>query len=132
MRISKTNMLVFAAALCALALSGCNVYFECTGGPEPGAPYGPPDEVTRYRSGGHAEVTYVYHCINRRYVEVTYVRPEACSDYYEKHEYETRCGYATDGVEGPIEDESGGELEPDLPANLSQEDAQHPVGEDKE
>lgn len=71
--------------LASFVFAGC-----CNPGSEPGAPYGTPDDVTRYDgSNGYKSVDYTYYCLNGEYVSVNYVRIDACSDYQEQSIFRT-------------------------------------------
>jgi len=68
----------------------------CNPGGEPSAPYGTADDVSRYDgSDGYKSIDYTYYCKNGKYISVSYVRKDACSDYGKYSEYTSSgiCGY---------------------------------------
>ena len=45
---------------------------EVNNSPAPAAPFGIPDDTSKYTSGGYESVMYVYYCYSNQYVSVSY------------------------------------------------------------
>ncbi len=88
------NVILFCLAF---TLSSCTKEDKCYPGGEPAAPYGTPDDVSRYEgTDGYRSVDYTYYCYGGKYVSVSFVRKDACSDYEKYSEYTSGgiCGYS--------------------------------------
>ena len=73
-------------------IGGC-----CKPGDEPKGPYGNADDVSRYDgSEGYKSIDFTYYCKNGKYISVTYIRKDACSDYSKDSEY-TSSGICSHG-----------------------------------
>lgn len=77
----------------------------CNSGSEPGPPYGPANDVSTYDGGdGYKSIDYTYYCKNGKYISVTYVRKDECSNYNKDSEFTSSgiCGYnkLTDQLRG--------------------------------
>jgi len=60
----------------------------CDPGGEPSPPYGAADDISRYEgSDGYKSIDYTYYCKGGKYISVTYIRKDACSDYNKDSEY---------------------------------------------
>ena len=87
----KTHLQLVVILILSYLLVGC-----CNPGSEPGPPYGPADDVSRYDgSDGYKSIDYTYYCKNGKYISVTYVRKDECSDYGKDSEFTSSgiCGY---------------------------------------
>lgn len=87
-----------AALGCAVLLGAC-----CNAGDEPAAPYANPDDTIRSKgSDGYATVTYLYHCRNDRFVSVTYLRQDDCSNYEKSGEFTSECTTPADPLRAAL------------------------------
>lgn len=89
--------ILLSFVICVFVVSSC-----CNSGSEPGPPYGAADNVSRYDGGsGYKSVDYTYYCYRGKYVSVTYVRADECSDYVKDSEF-TSDGICSSAIEGSM------------------------------